>query len=159
MTGDGGGWRKGAVMADRVPVDQAVAVYLRYFAELTPDNVGRIDRLVVPDLHFRGPLGEFRSREKLRRLLERMFERLKSPRFIMRDHALSGQIAYIRWTFTFRLGGSPKPWLVEGVSEVRFDHAGHAMSHFDHWDAAEQLYEKLPALGWVMRQIKRRIAD
>lgn len=146
-------------MPDRVPVEEAVAGYIRYYADLTPENVGRIDRLAVPDVHFKDPFNDFRSRDRLRHTFEQMFVKLKQPRFIIRDHALSGQTAYLRWTFTFRVGGNPKPWVVEGMSEVRFDHAGHVVSHIDHWDAAEQFYERLPVLGWVLRQVKKRMAD
>jgi hypothetical protein len=30
--------------------------------------------------------------------------------------------------------------------------------HRDYWDAAEELYEKLPVLGGLMRFLKRRAA-
>jgi hypothetical protein len=30
--------------------------------------------------------------------------------------------------------------------------------HRDYWDAAEELYEKLPVVGGLMRLIKRRLA-
>lgn len=146
-------------MAERVPVDQAVAGYIRYFTELSPETVGRIDRLAVPDVHFKDPFNDFHSRDRLRHLFQDMFRKLVAPRFIVRDHAVSGQIAYLRWTFTFRVGRNPKPWVIEGMSEVRFDHAGHVVSHIDHWDAGEQFYARLPVLGWILRKIQARMAD
>jgi len=147
-------------MVDRVPIEQAVKAYIDFFATLAPDTVGRIDRLCVPDVHFKDPFNDFRDRTRLRHLFEAMFRKLDQPRFIVRDHAISGQTAYLRWTFVFRTRrGGPKPWVIEGMSEVRFDHAGHAVSHIDHWDAAEQFYQRLPILGWLLHQIRRRMAD
>ncbi|ACI98030.1 nuclear transport factor 2 family protein [Rhodospirillum centenum] len=145
-------------MAEPVPVEAALDAYVRYFEALTPDTLDRLDRLAVPDIHFKDPFNEFRSRDRLKLVFGRMFQRVDSPRFIVRDHAISGQTAYLRWTLTFRSRG-PRPWSIEGMSEVRFDHAGRAVSHVDHWDAAEQLYERLPVLGTVLRLIKARLAD
>ncbi|WP_413888997.1 hypothetical protein [Candidatus Aalborgicola defluviihabitans] len=33
---------------------------------------------------------------------------------------------------------------------------GRILDHRDYWDAAEELYEKLPLLGGLMRWLKRR---
>jgi hypothetical protein len=38
---------------------------------------------------------------------------------------------------------------------VRFDAAGQVALHRDYWDAAEELYEKIPVLGIMMRALKR----
>ena len=34
---------------------------------------------------------------------------------------------------------------------------GRVVAHRDYWDAAEELYEKLPVLGALMRLLKRRL--
>jgi hypothetical protein len=36
------------------------------------------------------------------------------------------------------------------------DEAGRITVHRDYWDAAEELYEKLPLVGRLMRWLKRR---
>lgn len=38
-----------------------------------------------------------------------------------------------------------------GASLVRFAADGRVVYHRDYWDAAEELYEKLPVLGRLMR--------
>lgn len=146
-------------MTDRVPVDEAVAGYVRFYQELRPDTVARLDRLAVPDVHFKDPFNEFRSRDRMKQVFLSMFQRVEQPRFIVRDHAVSGQTAYLRWGFSFRARRQPQPWTIEGMSEVRFDHAGQVVSHVDHWDAAGQLYERLPLLGWLMATLRRHLAD
>ena len=37
-----------------------------------------------------------------------------------------------------------------------FNEQGLVTMHRDYWDAAEELYEKLPLLGGLMRWLKRR---
>ncbi|MQP66656.1 nuclear transport factor 2 family protein [Niveispirillum sp. SYP-B3756] len=146
-------------MNGRVPVEQALNAYLRFYQELRPETVSRLDRLAVPDVHFKDPFNDFRSRDRMKQVFARMFQRVEQPRFIIRDHAISEQMTYLRWGFSFRTAGAPRPTTIEGMSEVKFDMAGQVTSHIDHWDAAEQFYERLPVLGWVLRQIKARMAD
>jgi len=43
-----------------------------------------------------------------------------------------------------------------GASHLLLDADGRITSHRDYWDAAEELYEKLPVLGALMRILKRR---
>jgi hypothetical protein len=37
-----------------------------------------------------------------------------------------------------------------------FNQDGKVVIHRDYWDAAEELYEKLPVVGGLMRWLKRR---
>ena len=43
-----------------------------------------------------------------------------------------------------------------GASHLVFDAQGLVVLHRDYWDAAEELYEKLPLVGSLMRWLKRR---
>jgi len=45
---------------------------------------------------------------------------------------------------------------VRGATHLRFDAAGKVVLHRDYWDAAEELYAKLPLLGVLMRGLQRR---
>ena len=45
---------------------------------------------------------------------------------------------------------------VRGVSHLVLAPDGRIAEHRDYWDAAEELYEKLPLLGGLMRWLKRR---
>jgi hypothetical protein len=40
---------------------------------------------------------------------------------------------------------------------VRLDPEGRVVEHSDYWDAAEQLYGRLPLSGVVLRAIRRRL--
>jgi hypothetical protein len=45
------------------------------------------------------------------------------------------------------------------MSELRFAADGRVREHIDHWDAAAQVYERLPLIGGLMRLIRRRFAS
>jgi hypothetical protein len=45
---------------------------------------------------------------------------------------------------------------VRGATHQRFGADGLIVEHRDYWDVAEELYEKLPLLGTLMRWLKRR---
>ena len=51
---------------------------------------------------------------------------------------------------------SPSSSNIDGASVLHFDATGRVDRHRDYWDAAEELYEKLPAVGALMRWLKRR---
>ena len=46
--------------------------------------------------------------------------------------------------------------LIRGGSHLQLSANGRIALHRDYWDAAEELYEKLPVLGVLMRWLKRR---
>ena len=47
---------------------------------------------------------------------------------------------------------------IHGASHLQFDDNGRVAVHRDYWDAAEELYEKLPVVGGLMRWLRRRAA-
>jgi hypothetical protein len=47
---------------------------------------------------------------------------------------------------------------IHGVSHIRFDASGKVNYHRDYWDTGEELYAKVPVLGWLIRRLKRMAA-
>jgi hypothetical protein len=62
----------------------------------------------------------------------------------------------LTWEFTFRLRGRGAAELVRGATHLRFAPDGRISYHRDYWDAAEELYAKLPVLGALMRFLQAR---
>lgn len=130
--------------------------YARFWQDMTPASLDRLDTAFAPDIHFRDPFNDVRGRDRIREILDHMFTATQRPRFVVTDIAESDRAAYLRWDFSFEVRG--RALRIEGVSEVRFDTDGLAVEHIDHWDAAAQFYERLPALGGLLRLIRRRMA-
>lgn len=139
--------------------DARVARLKQYFESLDASDVARIGELYAADAQFRDPFNDVRGLDALTRIFEKMFEDTLEPRFAI-THTIEGaDEAVLVWDFTFRLRRY-KPDVaqrIHGLSHVRFDASGKVTYHRDYWDAASELYEKLPVVGGLMRYLKRRI--
>jgi len=74
---------------------------------------------------------------------------------------VDGDQAFLSWDFHFRLQrfDTQTTQTVRGGTHLQFNEQGLIQSHRDYWDAAEELYEKLPLLGGLMRWLKKRAAQ
>ncbi|MFO1070186.1 MAG: nuclear transport factor 2 family protein [Geminicoccaceae bacterium] len=134
----------------------SIEAYARYWETLSPATTGDLRGLARSDLVFRDPFNEIRGVDAVVAMLDRMFRDLGQPRFVVVRIASDGPVSFIRWDFTFELRG--RPLRIEGVSEVELDGEGRVARHIDHWDAAGQVYERIPLLGGLLRQVRKRLA-
>jgi ketosteroid isomerase-like protein len=138
---------------------EAVARVRAFFESISPQALRRLDEVYAADAWFKDPFNEVRGVEPIRRIFEHMFEQVDSPRFVVREVVAEGDSAFLTWDFLFRarrLGDGEQ--VIRGASHLRFDADGRVIYHRDYWDAAEELYEKIPLLGGLMRAVKRRAA-
>jgi hypothetical protein len=85
-----------------------------------------------------------------------MFAQVDGPRFIVTGSVLQDEHAFLTWDFLFRMKRfSAEEQCIRGATHIRFANDGRVEFHRDYWDAAEELYEKLPVLGALMRGLKR----
>ena len=140
---------------------QGPRVLLKRLRELMAEALepqDRLDRIVAPDVRFVDPFNDVTGIESYRAVFRHMFETVEQPRFAILRTAIEGDIAFYRWRFSFRRKGAAEIWTIEGMSEVRFLANGLVAEHIDHWDAAGQLYERLPVIGALLRWIRRKLA-
>ena len=140
---------------------RALPEVVDFFENLTPQSLARIDGIYGPGARFRDPFSEVEGVDAISRIFEHMFERLDSPRFVVLDRLADGDQAFLTWDFEFRFRGSRRAGLerIHGSTHLRFDPDGRIAVHRDYWDAAEELYGKLPVLGGLMRWLRRRAAS
>jgi ketosteroid isomerase-like protein len=138
--------------------DLRVTRFQRFFITLTRESVQDVRTLYAPRAAFKDPFSDVRGVEKIERLFVHMFEQVEAPRFTVDETLVDGDQAFLTWVFHFRRRGSPGEMTIRGATHLRFDAAGLVVLHRDYWDAAEELYEKLPLLGTLMRWLKRRAA-
>jgi hypothetical protein len=87
-----------------------------------------------------------------------MFKSLDNPRFVITGRVVDGAQCFLTWEFhfgfkRFRVG---QPQCILGGTHLVLDEAGRITLHRDYWDAAEELYEKMPLVGALMRWLKKR---
>lgn len=139
--------------------DPRVTRLTRFFETLTLDSVAQIDSVYADDARFKDPFNEVRGLPEVRRVFVHMFEQVKNPRFVITRAISDGNDAFLTWDFLFSMNSSPdQPQVIRGATHIQFDADGRVAVHRDYWDAAEELYEKLPLLGSLMRFLKRQAA-
>ncbi len=129
-----------------------------FFESMTPESVDGIDALYASDAYFKDPFNEVRGVEKIRRVFAHMFEQVSDPRFHVTDQIIAGNGAFLAWDFTFRFRPGGDLVTVHGSSHLRFDAEGKVAYHCDYWDAAGELYAKVPVLGALMRLLRRKLS-
>lgn len=136
----------------------AVDELVIFYEKLQPADVARLKDLYAADTFFKDPFNEVKGVAEMERIFAHMFEALDQPHFIVTGRVAQGSECFLVWDFRFRFKRFDRvTWqTVRGTSHLRFDDAGKVVFHRDYWDAAEELYEKLPGLGALMRWLKGR---
>ena len=139
-------------------LDAHVNRLVTYFESLSPDSLGQLAEVYTPDAYFKDPFNEVRGLDAVRGIFQHMFEALHQPRFVVTDTIAQGEQCFVAWNFEFFFKGVEKPALqtIRGGSHIKFTADGRVNFHRDYWDAAEELYEKLPWVGGLMRWLKKR---
>lgn len=129
---------------------------IEFFETLSPDSARELSRIYADDVWFKDPFNEVSGIDEVTRIFTHMFEQVDAPRFVVTHSVLQGEQAFLTWDFLFRMKRhSSEQQCIRGATHLRFAADGRADFHRDYWDAAEELYEKLPILGALMRWLKR----
>ena len=144
-------------MSSTTTVDALVA----FFEGLCLDTVVRFPEYYADDAYFKDPFNEVRGVAPIQRIFTHMFGQVDEPRFVVLERVVADNGALLVWELHYRLKGSRKtaaPQVIRGASHLRFDSIGKVTWHRDYWDAAEELYARLPGIGCLMRLRKRKLA-
>lgn len=137
--------------------DARVARVVAMFESLAPADLARLPEIYSADARFKDPFNDVTGVPAIERIFAHMFTALDEPRFVVRDIVAEGEQCFLTWDMHFRMKRfSRAPQVIHGGSHLRFAADGRVALHRDYWDAAEELYEKLPAIGALMRWLKRR---
>lgn len=138
--------------------DEQVSAVVAFFESITPQSVALISQFYAGDAHFKDPFNEVRGVAAIEGIFAHMFQSVHEPRFVVTQRVLQGDECFLTWDFLFRFKrfDTQSTQCIRGASHLRFNAQGQIVLHRDYWDAAEELYEKLPVLGRLMRWLKRR---
>lgn len=139
-------------------MSRAVEKIVVFFETLTPQSVERFAEFYTDDACFKDPFNEVRGVPAIQHIFRHMYVNLHEPRFVVTSRVAQGEQVFLTWDFRFRFRKySPQTeQVIRGASQLRLAADGRIQSHRDYWDAAEELYEKLPVVGGLMRWLKRR---
>ena len=138
-------------------MNQRVQALERFFEQLDPNALRQLGQYYAEQAYFKDPFNEVQGPDAIGRLFEHMYQVLDNPHFVITERVVQAPQCVLIWEFRFRFRrfDRSREQVIRGSSHLRFDVDGRVQYHRDYWDAAEELYEKLPLLGSLMRALKR----
>lgn len=144
--------------SESLSLQEALNRVVTQFEQLTPSSVAGLGAIYAEFARFKDPFNEVQGLVAIQKIFRHMFETLDAPRFVITSQVAQRNEAFLTWEFHFRM----KRWrpgvdqVVRGATHLKFDDQHLIVLHRDYWDAAEELYEKLPLMGTLLRWLKRR---
>ena len=138
------------------PIERVVDFY----QTLTRESLAQLDQIYAPQARFKDPFNEVVGTQPIAAIFEAMFDQLDEPRFRVLEAVGDARRACLIWEFDFRNRRlqQGRAQRIRGATWLEFDEQGRVALHRDYWDAAEELYEKLPVIGALARWLKRQLA-
>lgn len=132
-----------------------------FFEHLQPTDLAEMDRVYTTDAHFKDPFNEVQGLAQIESIFAHMFDALESPHFVIIQQVQQGAQCFVTWDFRFAMRrlDAGRTQTIRGASHlVLREEAGlwKIAVHRDYWDPAEELYEKIPLVRFVMRWLKKK---
>jgi hypothetical protein len=129
-----------------------------YFETLSPERVGEIKTFYAESARFKDPFNAVEGHAAIEKIFHHMYRSLTQPRFVITGQVVDGDQAFLSWEFRFKFKrfDTHTEQVILGTSHLVLDAQQRIRLHRDYWDAAEELYEKLPWVGALMRWLKKQ---
>jgi hypothetical protein len=136
-----------------------LAQLVQFFETLTPQSMAQLGQFYDPQARFTDPFNDVTGVPAITHIFEHMFVSLQQPRFVVVARVLQGAQCFLTWEFRFYFKGykTGQEQVILGASHLVLSNTGLVTVHRDYWDAAQELYEKLPVVGSVMRWLRQRV--
>lgn len=129
--------------------------YKEFFENLNiAVSYNEYEQIFHENIYFKDPFQETKGIENLKKIFVHMYENVDTPYFRVNEIIVNENIAYLKWDFFYTRAN--KQVSFEGVSRIEF-YESKVISHIDYWDAASNIYEKIPILKSVLTFIKRKL--
>jgi ketosteroid isomerase-like protein len=147
--------------SDAQSPEAALQQVVHFFEHMQPSDVARLADIYTADAQFKDPFNEVQGIPAIEGIFGHMFEALDAPRFVITNQVLQNTQAFVTWDFLFampRIDNGATQTIRGATHFVLREETGvwRVAVHRDYWDAAEELYEKLPLVGSLMRWLKKR---
>jgi len=133
------------------------------YESLNLESLPGLQKFYAPQAQFQDPFNDVRGWEGIERIFLHMFSTMREPRFVVDEQVTQGENTFLTWRFYFWLDAMSHTHeqCIQGATHLRWQkdevQGWQVCLHKDYWDAAQELYEKLPLLGVLMRWLKSKL--
>lgn len=130
-------------------------------------NIETLDAFVgfySEQAEFIDPFARLQGVQQIRASYLNMLTNLQGARFVCQEWAQANAApdgsprVVVTWTFLFRVRPTSPEVCIQGASWLEINPTSQRIDfHRDYWDASE-LLAAFPALGWLIRGVKKRVA-
>ena len=144
-------------MSDTKTIDDLV----HFYEHLTPESVTHFSDYYAENAYFKDPFNEVSGLLPIQNIFSHMFHQISEPRFVVLERLVDTNGAMLVWELHFctRFLKRGETQVIRGVSHLKFNAVGKVVWHRDYWDAAEELYTKLPVIGCLVRGLKKMMTS
>lgn len=135
---------------------QIVAAIIDVYENLNAQSIDRLGELYSDDIYFEDPAHAIQGISGLKSYFRKLFSNVTHCEFRFHSNLADSDKVFLSWTMTLqhsRLRRGEKIF-VEGASLLK-TRDGRIYYHRDYFDLGNMLYEHIPLVGGLVRQIKK----
>jgi hypothetical protein len=124
--------------------------YVKSFEQLKISTICNLVDCLHESFIFIDPFNKIIGKKSFRKFLEKMFIKIKNPKFRILNILEEKNLTLIKWNFEYEI--SKKKINFDGVSELII-RQNLIYKHIDYWDSGRNVYSHLPIIGSVFKKI------
>ena len=124
--------------------------YVKSFEQLKISTICNLVDCLHESFVFIDPFNKIIGKKSFRKFLEKMFIKIKNPKFRILNILEEKNLTLIKWNFEYEI--SKKKINFDGVSELII-RKNLIYKHVDYWDSGRNVYSHLPIIGSVFKKI------
>ncbi len=149
-----------AAGAEPVKPEMAIKKFEAFLSDFSSKNFREnTQKVYSPEAYFNDTLKEIHGSAAIEAYLIKTADGIESAQVKILDVASHGEEHYFRWQMDIQLKKYRKgeTFSSTGISHIRFNSDGQVVYHQDYWDSGSNLFQHVPALGWMIRRIKSHL--
>ena len=124
--------------------------YVKSFEQLKISTICNLVDCLHESFVFIDPFNKIIGKKSFRNFLEKMFIKIKNPKFRILNILEEKNLTLVKWNFEYEI--SKKKINFDGVSELII-RQNLIYKHIDYWDSGRNVYSHLPIIGSVFKKI------
>lgn len=135
---------------------------IQSFNKYDGSNPEVLDDLYDKNVVFEDPLTKTKGLKKLKEYYAHAYDPVSFIKFDFKKIHKAGLVYTCEWDMTLKASvlNFGRKYTVRGVSIITFsEESQKVIKHHDYVDIGDMVYERIPAVGSIVKQIKKRLSN